>query len=314
MAVARKEQENKGVDKPAHDFDLINFLEDCPSYKEIKLTIDQFKELEKYNGEFNIELFCFKCSKEKTFKSYYDMERFLSISDWKKRNMHLHLNLPKSITPSSVASSRNKISYEYFPYDSNFVTIKFKCTQCEQEYFFALLLKEHSKEEFPIMKVGQYPSLGQLSTIEVEKYKNELKKYFYEFKSSLNCYSQGYGIAAFIYLRRILEHLIETKYESMENKNSENKFIDKLKKVEKKEDIIPDELKSVKNQIYSILSKGVHEYSEEECMELYDCVKLIVEMILDTELEKRNKQKKVKEATLKISNKLQKNQSKKDGE
>ena len=318
MAIASKGQKNKSVDKTAHkghfsgEINLVSFLENSPNYKEVKLTNDQFKELEKYNGEFNIELFCFKCSKEKTFRSYNDTERFRSISDWKKKNMHLYLT--RSIIPSRATPSNAKISYEHSLYGSDFVVIKFKCTQCEQEYFFALLLKEYSEKDFSIIKVGQYPSFGQLSTIGIEKYKSELNNYFNEFKSSLNCYSQGKGIAAFVYLRRILEHLIDTKYKSVEDQNSEDKFIEKLKKIEKREDVIPEELECVKKQIYSILSKGVHEYSEEECMELYDCVKLIVEAILDTELEKRNRQKKVKEATLKIGNKLQENQSKKDGE
>jgi hypothetical protein len=311
MAIVIKEQENKTVGKPAYKghfdetFSLIKFLENSPNYKEVKLTNNQFSELIKYNNAFKIELFCDKCDKEKTFQSD-DIDRFCSISNWKNNNMHILLNIPPS--------RPNKTTYKYFPYEGNFLTIKFKCAQCEQEYFFALLLKEYSERKFSIMKVGQYPSFGQLSTIEIEKYKNELKNYFNEFKSSLNCYSQGKGIAAFVYLRRILEHLIETKYKCVGNQNPEDKFIDKLKEIEKKEDIIPDGLKEVKGQIYSILSKGIHEYSEDECMELYDCVKLIVELILDSELEKKKKQIKVREATLKISDKLQENQFKKDGE
>jgi hypothetical protein len=155
------------------------------------------------------------------------------------------------------------------------------------------------------MKVGQYPSFGQLSIKYIEKYKNELGNYYNDFKSSLNCYSQGKGIAAFVYLRRILEHLINTKYKNIKEQNSQEKFIDKLKTIEKEEKVIPEELEEVKGQIYAILSKGLHEYSEDECMNLYDCVKLIIELILDKELEKREKVKNIKDATSKIKGKLQ---------
>jgi len=314
MAIVDKEQENKIVGKPAYkghsseQFDLIKFLESYPNYKKVKLTINQFDELIKYNNAFKIELFCDKCDKEKTFQG--DAYHFCSVSNWKENNIHLFRNIPESIIPGSCVINKPKTIHRYFPYMGNFLTMQFKCTQCEREYFFALRLIEYSERKFSIMKIGQYPSFGQLSTIEIEKYKNELKNYFNEFKNSLNCYSQGKGIAAFVYLRRIFEHLIETKYKCLKNQNPENKFIDKLKEIEKKEDIIPEGLKEVKGQIYSILSKGIHEYSEDECMELYDCVKLIIELILDTELEKKRKQLKVKEATKKISNKLQESQFK----
>lgn len=44
--------------------------------------------------------------------------------------------------------------------------------------------------------------------------------------------------------------------------------------------------------MYSILSKDIHELSEEECLEMFPAVRLGIELILDekiSELEKQNK-------------------------
>lgn len=270
-------------------FSFKEFLEKCPTYKEVnsdKLSLDDFL---KCFSDIKIELICDKCNKEKTFY-YYGLEILVIANKQAANTMQKNF-----IVVDKAQSLLHK----------NFMTMNFRCSHCKQTYFFALLLNKCSEEEFTIMKVGQYPSFGQLSTKEIDKYRNELGNYYNEFKCSLNCYSQGKGIAAFVYLRRILEHLIETKYKNIKEQNSQEKFIDKLKTIEKKETVVPEELKEVKGQIYAILSKGLHEYSEDECMELYDCVKLIVELILDKELEKIEKVKKIKDATSKIKGKLQ---------
>ena len=71
----------------------------------------------------------------------------------------------------------------------------FYCAKCNEqhEYFFTTDRKR-------IVKVGQNPSFSDLQGNEIDKYKNLIPKYFIEFKSSLNCYAQGKGIAAFVYL------------------------------------------------------------------------------------------------------------------
>jgi hypothetical protein len=49
-------------------------------------------------------------------------------------------------------------------------------------------------------------------------------------------------------------------------------------------------------KLYGILSKGVHELSERECLEYFDSVKVGVELILDEKLEQHKKQQKIKSA------------------
>lgn len=54
-----------------------------------------------------------------------------------------------------------------------------------------------------------------------------------------------------------------------------------------------------------MLSKGIHEYEEDECMQLYLSVKFIIERMLDLELEKKQNSVKAKAAIRAIKGKLQ---------
>lgn len=49
------------------------------------------------------------------------------------------------------------------------------------------------------------------------------------------------------------------------------------------------------NGIYGILSKGIHELTEEECLAYFDCMRKSIELILDERLELLAKKKKIEE-------------------
>ncbi|MFI3135251.1 MAG: hypothetical protein QX197_00585 [Methylococcaceae bacterium] len=53
--------------------------------------------------------------------------------------------------------------------------------------------------------------------------------------------------------------------------------------------------------MYSILSKGIHELSENECLAAFPVIKVGIEIILDDKLEKINREKKLEEAKKAIS-------------
>lgn len=52
-----------------------------------------------------------------------------------------------------------------------------------------------------------------------------------------------------------------------------------------------------KSKIYSILSKGIHEYEEDECYELYPMMKVIIIMMLDRYLSEKERKKQLKDIT-----------------
>ncbi len=244
---------------------LKNVLENTPPYKETALKYPFGDILKTLTTSPKLNLFCTTCCEKKTFLSKY-----ATLDDG---------ILYKKLFDGAVNDATDKA----------FISLGYKCADCEAIYYFTLLL---DKER--VKKVGQYPSFAELSYHDLEKYKNVMSKYYIEYKQSLSAYSQKMGVASFVYLRRILEDIVNKKYNELEEQNPQDKFIDRLKAVEKIEEIIPNEISKIKGKIYSVLSKGVHEYSESECLELYDAVRFIIELILDKQLEKKNRREKTK--------------------
>ncbi len=96
-----------------------------------------------------------------------------------------------------------------------------------------------------------------------------------------------------MYLRKIFENLIFQTFENQQDKigiTAENfKLLRMLDKVEALKIYLPSQLLEMK-ELYGILSKGVHELTEEECLSYFSPIKLSIELILDQKVEKRLKQ------------------------
>lgn len=160
-------------------------------------------------------------------------------------------------------------------------------------------------EDF-VVKVGQYPSLADLQFSEIgKKYKNSLSREDMKaFKKAIGLAAHGVGAGSFVYLRRIFEDLIHEAYAS--NKTTlglENVEFYKLRmeeKVELLKDFLPSQLVGMK-KIYGILSKGVHELSEEDCLAYFPALKLSIELVLEQKIEEIAKQNRDKEALAKIA-------------
>ena len=151
--------------------------------------------------------------------------------------------------------------------------------------FFVVIFNDNT-----LMKVGQHPSSADIQFAEIgKKYNNYLSKTdLKNYKKAIGLYAHGAGAGSFVYLRRIFENLI---FESYENNKNEIEFEEKDFKVKRMEDkvvelkrFLPSQLIEIKS-IYGILSKGVHELSEEECLKYFSPIKLSIELILDQKIE-----------------------------
>lgn len=151
-----------------------------------------------------------------------------------------------------------------------------------------------------IQKIGQLPSIASLNLFDVKKYSKVLeKKYFKELTKSIGLASHGVGVGSFVYLRRIFEFLIEEARGNVENvedwDDSAYKTARMAEKIEMLKTELPDFLVENKS-MYSILSKGIHELSENECLAAFPVVKLGIEVILDDKLERMRREQKLAEA------------------
>jgi hypothetical protein len=151
-----------------------------------------------------------------------------------------------------------------------------------------------------IIKIGQFPTIASLMKGDVKKYRKVLKKQFSEYTRAIGLISHGVGIGSFVYLRRIFEVLIEEAHQlaiKEQNWNEEEyaklRMNEKIKVLKK---YLPKFL--VDNaKMYGILSKGIHELSEQETMEFFPAVKLGIELILDEKIKIQEQKDKEKEAT-----------------
>ncbi len=155
--------------------------------------------------------------------------------------------------------------------------------------------------EGTISKVGQYPSLADLSTVDIKKYRKVLGNERYaEFNRGVGLISHGVGIGSFVYLRRILEHLVEEAHqvertaEEWDEKKYTNSHMGE--RISLLKNILPKFL--VENKVlHAILSKGIHELSDEECLLAFQTTRVGIELILDEHLERMQREEKIKKSS-----------------
>ena len=155
-----------------------------------------------------------------------------------------------------------------------------------------------------LMKVGQNPPLVDFHIEQIKKFKGLLtKEKQKEFVRAVGLVTHGVGIGSFVYLRRIFEDLIQEAYLVASGQSGWNDVLYKESRMTERIELLKNHLPDflVKNRgLYGIMSKGIHELSEIECLDYFDTVRLGIERILEEKLEQQQKEKKDKEATDKI--------------
>ncbi|GAB2324428.1 hypothetical protein IRB23M11_20500 [Alkalibacterium sp. m-11] len=172
-------------------------------------------------------------------------------------------------------------------------TLTYFCTRDrEHSLFFDLIITDDK-----LIKIGQYPSIASLLQPEINRYKSVLGEYYIEFSKAVGLYSHGIGVGSFIYLRRIIEKLLYEKFK--ENSQIINVDVDKFNqmkfenKIELLEEYLPQALVENKN-LYGIISKGVHELDEKDCLEMFPNMRIGIELILDDILAEKEREEKEK--------------------
>ncbi|MBO5342212.1 MAG: hypothetical protein J6A73_05985 [Lachnospiraceae bacterium] len=256
-----------------------------PPYRQTKIEYSDYKDIVK-TKKICIDSYCEKCDDKKVFLCNINKELEEMLGDWlSARPMPGYVN--------------NLSDEDVFKNKLYFIDLVFSCAKCGEKHHYSLMFKGDI-----VIKIGQYPSFAREEEQKLLKYRNLISKFYIELKQSVSAYSQHMGIAAFVYLRRIFEYIIENEYDKINTEISEKKvsFDEKMKAVDKKWNIIPDELDSQKSKIYQVLSKGIHEYEEEECYELYPYMKTIILIILDKYLYEKDKAIQLKELSKMLGN------------
>lgn len=180
--------------------------------------------------------------------------------------------------------------------------MRIRCKRYEENLTYLIYFDTDSKT---VMKVGQYPSVADFHTHELDKYDKVLsKEKLKEFSRATGLAANGVGIGSFVYLRRIFEDLIAKTFEEhkgtlgLADKDFWPMRMDE--KIQALKSYLPQFL--VENKaLYAILSLGIHELKEDECLAYFDTVKDGIEIILDQKLEEIKKQEKIDLAKKKIN-------------
>ena len=242
------------------------FMIDVPLYEVISYEDEDLEHGRKLRFfEETFDSYCPECNSHSIFERHWDSQRFVSNdeSSW--------------------------VDYGFFR-----ITIKCTRNRDHRLYFFF-----HANGQ-EIQKVGQIPSIADLNLFDVKKYSKVLeKKYFQEFTKAIGLVSHGIGVGSFVYLRRIFEFLIEESHQRAISHDGWDEELYARSRMSERIQLLQSELPEflVENKaIYSILSKGIHELSEDECLAAFPAMKVGIEIILDEKIESMKKAKKLEEA------------------
>lgn len=253
---------------------------EMPLYRSFDLLIGSVKEkiyeLITFSG--TIDAYCIWCKKESVFESS-------PSSRWVFKQWLSHIEDDLQEFSWSCAHNSN---HRY------------------RSYYFT------AKGSNNFQKIGQFPSVADFQIPQAGKYRKILGEDQYkEFTRGIGVAAHGVGIGSFVYLRRVFENLIEEAHAKAQAENGEfpNEEYQRVKmdeKIKMVRDYLPEFL--VENRsLYAILSKGIHDLSEDECLKYFETVKIGIEQILDEKViqkEKAEKAQKAREAIQKVHGNL----------
>lgn len=214
----------------------------------------------------------------------------------------------KKMSPFKVDRATVQMSHEFINAEvarHGYFSVVARCTRNGHVYVYHFLLAQEQ-----LTKIGQNPSLEDIAGADIEKYRSQLKGgAFSELRKATGLASHGIGIGAFVYLRRIFERLISEHRVQVEAEGGLIEDFDSKRMVEKIEAlkaVLPVTL--VKHaSAYAILSKGLHELSEDECKLYFPVVrKAIVQMLEEDwiQRERRRAEKALEQDLQRITTEL----------
>jgi hypothetical protein len=183
--------------------------------------------------------------------------------------------------------------YNNVPCADTKLRLKYQCQSCRS------FIREFSIYISPkldyIYKYGQYPEWEIKMDKGLEK---TLGKHSANFRKGLVCESQGYGIGAFAYYRRITEEIIDELLESITDlidEENKDKYLSALEETKKTrvtqekinlvKDLIPSILKpngmNPLGILHSELSKGIHSEPDDICLENANHIKNILTFLIN---------------------------------
>jgi len=270
-----------------------DILSSLPLYKKVDIKEENLlsfvESLEYFQGA--LDLYCPQCENNSTFRLVYDEEEYNRKIRRRAAGQTDFVQVASEINPESVIKS--------------ILHLNFFCTRKTRHKIDFIVMID--SDEKTIMKIGQYPSIADLYTYKLNNYKKILDdNYFVELRRAVGLKAHGIGIGSFVYLRRIFEFIIEDVHKAVQKKWDKDKeeqySISRIdEKIKLLSEYLPDYLVDNRST-YSILSLGIHELTEEDCLSYFDVLEGAIEIILDDQIHKMEEEKKRKRISKELDN------------
>ena len=287
---------------------FVDFLQNKGLYDSISITNDNYTELyDIFDGKEKISLYCKQCRVERVFSmepikcAIMDesnpyitsltslLKRFPSKNDLNYTKIYIDAKRIHVDPTKGLAAQSNLIC-----------DLCFKCSMNETHHLNYVI----RISEMKMMKIGQYPSIADISIPELRELESVIdKESINEFRRAIGLYSHGIGIGSFVYLRRIFERIISQAKKNAENNNVDLTDFDRLRmseKIQLLKDFLPEMIVS-RPEIYGIVSKGIHELNEGECKQYFPILKEAILITLSQWIQKRKEQDAIKRVEASIS-------------
>jgi hypothetical protein len=266
------------------------------------LEVFSVVELLYYRGI--IDCYCLGCKRDSTFRGQNAAipKELSKITFETAQKLHAATGLPRNPGQIIRPPKPPLIPAEIF-------LVSFDCGRDHTHtmQFLFLIKNESGKAEEGqeasiqnIQKIGQFPSLAALNLPQIHKYRPILSEKYEDFSRGVGLAAHDVGIGAYVYLRRVFEHLVEEAHQLATSSDkwddSEYLSLRMNERVQALKDHLPKFLVD-HPEMYGILSKGLHELSEKECLEHFSAIKVGIELILDEKIEQKAREKKLKEAS-----------------
>ncbi len=262
------------------------FLEKHQLYR--KFDFQFSKPLLEKIEKVNINMHCSKCQNMRTFNMTNNYSTFLD------GNLTYRIQFKSQPLYSG---------YNLIPKEGLVTWLTYKCASCNTftRHFF---IEMNSNDNF-IRKVGQLPPWDIQPDKELQSI---LGDYIGYYKNGLICESQGYGIGAYAYYRRIIEEIIDSLLEQIGSLIEQGENIQYMEALERTKqtnitqekiklvyDLLPpilnpEEFNPLKT-LHQVLSEGVHGRSDDACLKdaevLRETTLFLVKAVLRSIKEKK---------------------------
>jgi hypothetical protein len=273
--------------------DLAKFVAQAPLYESLTLRLTEFsgphsdgvpKEMPTFGalvfGTFSVDAFCPACGEKSIFV--------------------------RSLPPSNQSSEYVK---QLAAGQTVYVFVIYRCSR-KHEHEFSIALRMRTPD-FPtgvphegrwvwVTKMGMLPSLADLQEdLDSRSVKALGRKGAGEFKRGVGLAAHGIGIGAFVYLRRIFEDLVNevaqpalTNGEINPDEYAKSRMDEKVALLK---NYLPPFMVEHK-QWYGIVSKGLHELTEHECIDYFPVVREGIEIMVAQKADRLEREEKEKNA------------------